>query len=70
MEQTGFQRLIDTVYGVTGAIRSGFSANVSMGPYGSGLSVEPVQEQRPNLVPWLIAGGLGLVLLLSMVTGD
>jgi len=68
--KTPFQELVDTVYGVTSAIRSGFSANVTMEPYGSGFTVSPVQQQRTSLIPWLIAGGCGLALLLVLITGD
>ena len=69
MDQEKFKNLIDLIDYATDVFQHGGSYTASFGPYGQGLTVEPA-ALKPNPLPWLLVGGLGLTLLLVVVMGD
>ena len=65
-----FRNAVDTGYWLLTRLRSGGSFNVSTGPYLQDLSIQPAKSNASSsLLPWAIAGGLGLAVVL-MLLGD
>ena len=63
----GLQQFLDSADSILSAIQRGGSYQVSFDPYLSDVHVIPAQA--PSMVPWLVAAGLGVIVLL-MILGD
>jgi len=63
----GLQQFLDSADSLLSAIQRGGSYQVSFDPYLSDVHVVPAQA--PSLIPWLIAAGLGVIVLV-MFLGD
>ena len=63
----GLQQFLDSADSILSAIQRGGSYQVTFDPYLSDVNVVPAQA--PSLIPWLVAAGLGVVVLV-MFLGD
>lgn len=64
----GFQTVVDWAYKISSLLRTGGSANVTVGPYLSDVQVAPATPPVSSMIPLLFVGALaigGLVVLLG-----
>ncbi len=62
-----FKSAVDFVYNLTSLIRTGFSGNVTIGPYASSVQVSEVKPK--STFPWkpvLVIGGIALAALIVL----